>query len=351
VSPARIRTRRTKGGEPRYLVLFRMGGRGFPELTAGTFTTLKEARARRDMVAGELAAGRDPRATLAALTREQAPRRTFRQEAEAMLASRHDLKPITLRRMRYQVARLNNYFGDQAPDTITAQHVQDWITAELDRTKASTLLVARHALRQVLDHAGVDPNPARARSLRWPRDDREEGSPPPAEHVIAMLDRISARYVLAFVTIEQTGMRVGEAARLEWPDLDLAGARARLTRTKTGGTRWAQLPAFVVAELERTPPDDRRGRVFRMTEQGFRSAMTAACTSAGIPHYSPHDLRHRRGTIWHHDGVIARELAHRLGHSSTRETLDTYSHLMPPGDVPAAVLADLVRTRCEQEGR
>lgn len=43
-----ITTRRTKSG-PRYVVRYRLGGR------AGSFRTLREARARRDLVAGEIA--------------------------------------------------------------------------------------------------------------------------------------------------------------------------------------------------------------------------------------------------------------------------------------------------------
>lgn len=72
MSPAHIRVRvlsgpRTKG-EKRYDVRYRMsGGREARVEHGGTFTTLREARLRRDLVAGEIAAGRDPRAILAAL--------------------------------------------------------------------------------------------------------------------------------------------------------------------------------------------------------------------------------------------------------------------------------------------
>jgi integrase len=62
---------------------------------------------------------------------------------------------------------------------------------------------------------------------------------------------------------------------------------------------------------------------------------TQACKLAGVPHYHPHDLRHRRLTIWHQAGVPAREVAHRAGHSRTSESLDTYSHVMPLDEVPA----------------
>ena len=54
-----ITTRRTKSG-PRYVVRYRLGGRAYPIVTAA-LPHAKEARARRDLVAGEIAAGRNPR--------------------------------------------------------------------------------------------------------------------------------------------------------------------------------------------------------------------------------------------------------------------------------------------------
>ena len=52
-----------------------------------------------------------------------------------------------------------------------------------------------------------------------------------------------------------------------------------------------------------------------------------------VPHYHPHDLRHRRITIWHQSGVPARELAERAGHSRPSMSLDVYSHVMPADEV------------------
>ena len=53
MSPAWIRARTTARDEKRYQVLYRRGGRAWPVQAAGTFKTLREARARRDVVAGD----------------------------------------------------------------------------------------------------------------------------------------------------------------------------------------------------------------------------------------------------------------------------------------------------------
>ena len=73
-----------------------------------------------------------------------------------------------------------------------------------------------------------------------------------------------------------------------------------------------------------------------------RQAMTRACRLAKIPHYSPHDLRHRRLTIWHESGVPARELAERAGHSKPSMSLDVYTHVMPVAEVESERLTEVL---------
>jgi integrase len=80
-----------------------------------------------------------------------------------------------------------------------------------------------------------------------------------------------------------------------------------------------------------------------VTEATAYQTMTRACTSAGIPHYHPHDLRHRRVTVWHQSAVPARELAERAGHSRPSMSLDVYSHVMPATEMPADRLQTLLR--------
>ena len=55
-----ITTRRTKSG-PRFVVRYRLGGRAYPIEHGGSFPTMREAKIRRDLIGGELAAGRNPR--------------------------------------------------------------------------------------------------------------------------------------------------------------------------------------------------------------------------------------------------------------------------------------------------
>ena len=78
--------------------------------------------------------------------------------------------------------------------------------------------------------------------------------------------------------------------------------------------------------------------------------MTRACRLAKIPHYSPHDLRHRRITLWHQAGVPARELAERAGHSKPSMSLDVYTHVMPVAEVVNERFLSLLSDRLLVDG-
>ena len=84
-----IRKRRTAKGFS-YQVRYRRGGRAFAIEIAGSFSSAKEAKIRRDLVAGWLAAGLDPKAELAKIGNRKPPR-LLRDVAKDYEASRVDL--------------------------------------------------------------------------------------------------------------------------------------------------------------------------------------------------------------------------------------------------------------------
>jgi integrase len=88
------------------------------------------------------------------------------------------------------------------------------------------------------------------------------------------------------------------------------------------------MPGWLMEELAATcAPEDRLSDqpVFpQASEDGLRNAMQRACRAAGIPVYSPHDLRHRRITIWHHEEMPTKEIQGRVGHAQASTTLDVY---------------------------
>jgi integrase len=327
---ASITIRTTKSGR-RFVVRYRLGGRAYPVEHGGSFATMKEARARRDLVAGEIAAGRNPRILLDRLRAEPPVAKTFRTWADEYRESRIDLAPETRRGIQVRVAPMIRLFGDVDPSRITTSMVVD-LVASLD-LKASSMRRYIDTLRAVLDYAGVDPNPACDLRVRLPKEERVEVEPPSEAALEAIIQHSPAKWRLALRTIAATGMRVGELHALEWRDVDEAGSRFRVRGGKTrAARRWVAVPPELMAEIAgTTPPDDRtpeRRVIPGASPPTIKNIMRRACQAAGVSLYSPHDLRHRYASVQVARGVPVTNLAAQLGHTRKSMTLDTYSHVL-----------------------
>jgi integrase len=229
-----ITTRRTQSG-PRYVVRYRLGGRAYPIVHGGSFRTMKEAKVRRDLIAGEIAAGRNPADLLAKLAAQPITPKIVDVTAwsERFLASRIDIDANTTKSYRTALRKAGETFGDRDPHTITADDVAQWVASMAESHKPGTVRLYATTLKVLLDYVGCDPNPARDKRVRMPKRVREEPTPPSREHVEAILAAIPAKRRLLFVLIEQGGLRLGEAVGLTWGDVDAAGQRLRLPRSAT----------------------------------------------------------------------------------------------------------------------
>jgi integrase len=129
-------------------------------------------------------------------------------------------------------------------------------------------------------------------------------------------------------------MRVGELEQLTWGDIDEPRGRWRISQTiaKTRRARWVSVadPLFG-AVLALRPRDDRvpEAEVFvGVTADRLRTAITRACTAAGVPAFSPHDLRHRRISLLHLGGVAWARIGEQMGQRNLAVTANTYTHVL-----------------------
>ena len=127
-------------------------------------------------------------------------------------------------------------------------------------------------------------------------------------------------------------MRVGELEALSWGDLDEPRGRWRIATSKTGRPRWVTPPLLLLdTVLDLCPREDRHPdrRVFEgFTSERFRTALTRACTAAGVPAFSPHDLRHRRVSLLHLGGMPWARIGELVGHDDLVTTARTYTHVV-----------------------
>lgn len=327
-----IVTRAPHGGAKRYHVRFRLGGRESAQRYAGSFVTKAEALARKRWIDGELAAMRVP--VLSTLTEKPSQPLTLAIAAERWRASRVDVSVGTMQTYRVAINRLLSRLGDTAIAEIDAPAVAA-LVAELHEAKLrkQTIRKTVSVLAMILDHEGVQPNPARDRlTVKLPREERRIVEPPTAEHVEKVVRLLPARYRLPALVLDATGMRVGELEALTWGDVDEPRARWRIATSKTGKPRWVYPPdvlfAAVVALVARDDRVPERPVFQGFGADRFRTAITRACTAAGVPAFSPHDLRHRRVSLLHLGGMPWARIGEFVGHDDLVTTARTYTHVV-----------------------
>ena len=173
-------------------------------------------------------------------------------------------------------------------------------------------------------------------------------------------------YYTLFYLLLHTGLRRGEALALRWKNVDLGlaslGVSAYLSVTETA----YKLDGTCIIKEPKTSHSRRRIalspslalvlRQYRAEQEAQRTLLGKPLTDedfvfahpdgtpldpstvshtfnkvirrAGLPHIRLHDLRHTHASLLLQAGTHPKIVQERLGHSSIRVTLDTYSHVM-----------------------
>jgi integrase len=325
-----IVTRTTAGGKTRHTVRYRLGGREAPLREAGTFGSPTEAGKCKRHVELQIAQGIVPTRWVPPV---KAP--TVADVLNASIAGSIDLAPSSVKAARYAEARLGS-LGPLIAEDVSWREIQTWI-GELASAglKPSTIRKYLEPIRRAFDIIEREPNPTRSPLLRFPVHEVEEVEPPSHEEYLRIHAAISPGYRLPLDLLEASGLRVEEAVSLLLSDLDTRNCRIRVARQRTKGQRptgrhveipealMAELLAFAAAE-GRLPKE----RLLGVSDQGIRNAMARACRDAGLPLYSPHDLRHRGASVRMMAGWTAGVVAKWLGHKRESVTTDVYSHVL-----------------------
>lgn len=194
----------------------------------------------------------------------------------------------------------------------------------------------------------------RPRNLE-PKKEMQIYTPEEFEKMIQCVDKYPL--VMYFKFLYYTACRRGEALALNWNDIDLntgivsisknvtrkgsntPGKSYHITTPKNvGSNRKISLPHFFVDELKAYKKWQKKNYseinfVFcgadPLTPKMIERSLNKASEKAGIKRIRVHDLRHSAASFLIHKGISIVAVSRRLGHSSTEETLNTYSHLLP----------------------
>ena len=138
--------------------------------------------------------------------------------------------------------------------------------------------------------------------------------------------RSNAGVVIRFLAV--TGMRIGEARKLRWSNIEADCIRVPGSITKNGKGRVIPFINGTVATL------DRLRAIANVSDQVLPQAeckrsLQTACRAAGLPRLSHHDFRHLFATRCIQAGVDIPTVARWLGHSDGGALLSrTYYHLV-----------------------
>ena len=200
--------------------------------------------------------------------------------------------------------------------------------------QAETIRKTRTALAQTLDFYSVKPNPVRDPRVKLPKERKPHIPPPLAEHVERVADTVAEQYVLPLLVIDECGPRVSELEMCQVGDVDenRRAIRVRWTFEKNERYRHLDLPDDLFTALLATlpPREDRdlEAPLFpELTDARLRMAITRACKATGTPHFSPHGLRRRRGSLHYKRTSSLAEVAELLG-DSKRVAADHYVYAL-----------------------
>jgi integrase len=332
MSSSWITRRPRKNGGSSFRVMFRTGGRESMPRYGGAFRTLREAKLRRDWIAGEQAALRVP--DIRRRNHDRPP--TLAEAALRWQASRVDLAENTRTRHGLELNRIDPLLGSRRVDALTPSDVAEFVAGLVGKGYArGTIRKTLQTLAMVLDDAGAIPNPARDKHVRLPREEPEEINPPTAEHLEAVYRLLPSKHRLAFLFLDWSGARISAIDLTRVFDYDEPRRRVRLraATTKTRRALWIELhPALAEAlESQLGPREDRTpdARLFPGSgADALRTSIAKACRAAGVPLFSPHDLRHRRISLLHLRGVPWARIGEFVGQRSLKVTSDTYTHVL-----------------------
>lgn len=296
--------------------------------------------------------------------------------SEWLDGKRATLRPRTWTRYCELLAHVQTALGSQKLTRITPRELQRFysdLQAEKPEGAGLSPTTAHHvhsALRQALASAERQGLLARnpADLVDAPRMRQTEMHTLDLQQSRTLLeaardDRLEGLYALALTT----GMRQGELLALRWRDVDLDAHHLQVRGTlawRTGqgfsigqpktkrSRRRIDLDAEAVAALRRHKARQAEERlaagalwgseshwpdlVFTSEIGGPLDARNLAQRSfnrllkrADLPIIRFHDLRHTAATLMLLQGINAKIVSERLGHSSVGITLDRYSHVLP----------------------
>lgn len=167
------------------------------------------------------------------------------------------------------------------------------------------------------------------------------------EEIDLIMNEISSvkDYKISLLFCALCGLRRGEALAVKWEDINFAEKTLKISRqtirTSNGrhyekelktekSQRVVGLPGLIIEELEKTPKNERKGFIVKITKRKpncFYYRFVKIREKLGLDDRTTlHSLRHIFATLLLRKGFTIDSVSKSLGHSSIKTTGDIYAH-------------------------
>jgi integrase len=271
------------------------------------------------------------------------------------------VRPRTYDLYRSRLQHVVEHMGEQRMSRIGAPDVRRMYRALAEEDLAPATVAAIHrifalCMRRAVEERIISSSPCS--TIKVSPGEPEERRTLTVDEISRLIAAESDPMWRALWTLmATTGLRVGEAMALAWPNVDLSAGELRVIHTivRLPGGGWVLGPPKTKASkrviymgnktvsallnwradqdanklhsIERFVFTAKAGKPLHGTT--VNSRLQKALLTAGLPRMRVHDLRHTAATTLLARGETPKVVSEMLGHSSVSITLDLYGHVTP----------------------
>jgi integrase len=273
------------------------------------------------------------------------------------------LRPTTLRTYRQVLLPLMPHLGRLRLTALSPLHIAQALEGLRRQGKGARQVAMAYAYLRACLRAAValgllaqDPS----QRVPRPREERREAQDWTLGGMrrfleVCLKDGRPISLMLGFMLL--SGLRPGEAAGLQWGDVDMRAGTLTVRRAvvwegntrfhlhppkSKAGQRTLSLPQVAISLLRRL--EKRSLYIFWDTRPpppwAISRAMASLCKQAKAPRRPAHYLRHAHASLLAASGLDVKTLQRRLGHAQASTTMDVYAYTLSEMDRRAAELVD-----------
>ena len=236
----------------------------------------------------------------------------------------------TYTKARHVLNRFKEVVGDVHLKSLTKRHLDEYVSRLLE-SGLSKVTVNVHirtlkaAFSKAVEWEYVKENPFKGyKLLKVQQKPPRFLLPDEIKRIESVIDR--EEWLFAFRVLVYTGMRIGEAVRLTWKDIDLERGIITVRKSKNFQSRVIPIHPTLKSEFEKRYPAV--GKVIGYCRDHIEHKLKKYFRKAGFPELRVHDLRHTFASLMVMAGVDLKTVQELLGHTSYKTT-EIYAHLAP----------------------